>query len=216
MFKHIHHELPQADRIDVNGSRFYQTSTGKRYPSVTSVTSYASRESINEWRNKVGATEADKISSRASNRGTRIHSLCEDYINNNVVFPDEFDVENWDKFKPILNDIDNVHGVEIRLFSDLLQVAGTADCIGEYKGALSVIDFKTSGKLKRKEWITNYFQQCAFYGMSFRELTGINVKQIVVLISVDDEEPQIFIEPILPWIASAKQCREDYRLSTGI
>jgi genome maintenance exonuclease 1 len=216
MFNHIHHELPQADRIVINGSRFYQTSNGKRYPSVTSVTSYASRQSINEWREKVGEVEADKISSRASNRGTRIHSLCEDYINNKEVIPSDFDTENWNRFKPILHDIDNVHGLELRLFSDLLEVAGTADCIGEYKGVLSVIDFKTSGKLKRKEWITNYFQQCAFYGLSFRELTGINIKQIVVLIAVDDEEPQIFIEPILPWIASAKECREHYRLSTGI
>lgn len=215
MFKHIKHDLPQIQRVTINGSRFYQTASGKNYPSVTTVTSYASKASINEWRNKVGAAEADRISSRASNRGTRVHSLCEDYLNNLPVEPSMFDIDNWERIKPLLSGINNIHGLEIKLFSNLLEVAGTADCIAEYNGVLSIIDFKTSGKLKRREWISNYFQQCAMYAVAFRELSGINVKQIVVLIAVDDEDPQEFIEPIFPWIASAKQCRDEYRLATG-
>jgi genome maintenance exonuclease 1 len=213
---HIAHpEIAQLVRVNIDGKRWYQTPEGKRYPSVTSVTSYASKGAIQEWRNKVGHAEADKISARASNRGTRVHSLCEDYLNNKEVIPQDFDLESWRSIKPELDFIDNIHGNEIRLYSDLLEVAGTADCIADYKGVLSIIDFKTSNKLKRKEWITNYFQQAAFYSLAFRERTGLSAKQIVIIILVDDELPQVFVEPVQNWLLSAKQCRDDFRKATG-
>ena len=216
MKTHIAHpEIAQLTRVSVNGSRWYQTPEGKRYPSVTSVTSHASKGAINEWRNKVGHAEADKISARASNRGTRIHSLCEDYLNNKEIMPSDFDLDSWKSMRPLLDSIDNIHGNEIRLYSDLLEVAGTADCIADYKGTLSVIDFKTSGKLKNKDWISNYFIQCACYAMMLGEMVGILPKQIVILIAVDDEEPQIFIEKTSDWMPFAIDARREFRLKKG-
>lgn len=210
-----HPEIEQLVRVNVNGSRWYQTPEGKRYPSVTSVTGFAGKESIQEWKDKIGHEEANRISTTASTRGTNFHSLCESYLNNEIVIPDMFTRENWDIYKPLLDRIDNIHGNEIMLYSDLLQVAGTADCIGEFDGVLSIVDFKTSRKWKHKDWITNYFQQCCFYALAFRERTGISVNQIVVLISVDDEEPQVFKESVFDWLKSTKECRDNYRLATG-
>ena len=208
-------ELPEVTRTSKNGKRLYVTPSGKMYPSVTSVTSLGSEESIKAWKARVGEEEANKISNRASGRGTRIHSLCEDWLNNKEVFPEMFDIDMWDTFNPVLKNINNVYGLETMLFSHKLELAGTADCIAEYNGKLSIIDFKTSGKLKKKEWISNYFVQCAFYSMMVLELTGIFAEQIVVLIAVDDNESQIFIEQTRDWMPEAIKVRQEFRKVKG-
>lgn len=215
MITHIPLELPKLKRVTVDGKRLYETSSGNKYPSVTTVTSLGSEDSIKQWREKVGAVEANKVSTRASGRGTRIHSLCEDYINNKEVNVDMFDVELWNKFSPILDDIDNVRCLESMLYSHKLELAGTTDCIADYKGTLSVIDFKTSGKLKKKDWISNYFIQCACYAMMLGEMVGILPKQIVILIAVDDEEPQVFIENTFDWMPFAIDARREFKLKKG-
>ena len=215
MITHIPLELPKLKRVTVDGKRLYETSSGNKYPSVTTVTSLGSEDSIKQWREKVGAVEANKVSTRASGRGTRIHSLCEDYINNKEVNVDMFDVELWNKFSPILDDIDNVRCLESMLYSHKLELAGTTDCIADYKGTLSVIDFKTSGKLKKKDWISNYFIQCACYAMMLGEMVGILPKQIVILIAVDDEEPQVFIEKTSDWMPFAIDARREFKLKKG-
>jgi genome maintenance exonuclease 1 len=102
------------------------------------------------------------------------------------------------------------------LYTDLLEAAGTADCIAEFDGVLSVIDFKTSRKWKSKDWISNYFQQCTFYALAARERINLNINQIVVLISVDNEEPLVYKESVIDWIKSTKQCRDNFRLDTGL
>lgn len=215
-FNHVACEIEQLERISENGLRWYQTQDKRRFPSVTSVTSFAGKESIENWRNSIGHEAADLISARASSRGTEIHSYAEDYLNNKQVIPDMFNQELWNNFVPLLNRIDNIHGNELMLYSNIFEVAGTADCICEFDGILSIVDFKTARKLKNKEDIINYFQQCAFYAMSYREMTGISVNQIVVLIAVDDYPPQIFIENTIDWLSSAKTCRENFRQSTGL
>lgn len=215
MINHIPLELPKLKRINIDGKRLYETPDGNKYPSVTTVTSLGSEESIKAWRKKVGAEEANKISTRASGRGTRIHTLCEDYLNNEEVNVDLFDVELWNTFKHTLDDIDNVYCLESMLYSHKLELAGTTDCIADYKGTLSVIDFKTSGKLKQKDWISNYFIQCACYAMMLGEMVGILPKQIVILIAVDDEEPQIFIEKTSDWMPFAIDARREFRLKKG-
>jgi genome maintenance exonuclease 1 len=215
MITHIPLELPKLKRVTVDGKRLYETPSGNKYPSVTTVTSLGSEDSIKQWREKVGAVEANKVSTRASGRGTRIHSLCEDYINNKEVNVDMFDIELWNKFSPILDDIDNVRCLESMLYSHKLELAGTTDCIADYKGTLSVIDFKTSGKSKNKDWISNYFIQCACYAMMLGEMIGILPKQIVILIAVDDEEPQVFIENTFDWIPFAIDARREFKLKKG-
>jgi genome maintenance exonuclease 1 len=217
MFNHIECELPKLNRVtNEDGTRVYQTPTGNKYPSVTTVTGLLKKQSIIAWRKRVGEEEANRISSTAARRGTRIHSLAEKYLLNETVNPDMFDIEMWNKFKPILHNIDNIHAVEQSLYSDHLEVAGTVDCIAEYNGRLSVIDFKTSKRKKDRDSIHDYFMQCSAYAVAFEEMTKIPVPQLVVLIAVDDEDPLIFVEKRNAWINGFKDLRLEYKNYKGI
>jgi genome maintenance exonuclease 1 len=212
MFNHVTLEFPKLKRITAdNGTRVYETPSGKAYPSVTTVVGLVKKDIINEWRKRVGDAEANRISSTAANRGTRMHTYCEKYLLNEEVSPSLFDQEMFGKLKPHLNDIDNVHALEQSLYSDHLQVAGTVDCIAEYKGKMSVIDFKTSKRIKSRDDIHDYFMQCSAYAVAFEEMTGIPVPQLVVIMGVDDEDTLIFLEKRNTWIGKFKEIREEYR-----
>lgn len=195
--------LPILSQITAeDGSRVYATEDGNRYPSVTTVLSSLSEAAIAEWRARIGAEEANKISTRAATRGTKLHAYTEHYLQNDNGFFDGVDIitqELFKTFKPVLQPINNIHCQETKLYSHHLKLAGTVDCIAEYNGKLSIIDFKTAGKVKKKEWIHNYFMQCAAYAIMYEELTGISVPQLVVLIAVEDDEPQVFIEKRNTW-----------------
>jgi len=198
MFKHVK-ELKDfaSDKTAPDGSRKYFTESGAAYPSVTTVLGYQTRDSIMQWRKRVGEEEANKISRQASTRGTKIHLLCENYIDNEEVDISKLsmlDLAMWNSFKPVLSRIDNIHAQEIALYSDHLRLAGRVDCIAEFDGKLSIIDFKTSRKPKKKEWIDNYFAQAAAYSIMYEERTGTPINRSVILIAVEDEEPQIFID----------------------
>ena len=210
-FTHIKHEIPQLVRsTGKNGTRVYQTPSGAAYPSVTTVTGLLNQQSINEWRKRVGEKVANEISSRAASRGTRVHTLCEDYLNNKQPEVDMFDQHMWNSFQPILDGIDNVHCLETPLYSDHLAVAGTVDCIAEWNGRLSIIDFKTSKRKKSKDQIANYFMQCSAYAVAFEELTGIPVDTLVILMAVDDDDPIVFVEKRDNYIKDFISLREDY------
>jgi len=212
MFNHIECELPKLSRVtNEDGTRVYQTPTGNKYPSVTTVTGLLKKQSIIAWRKRVGEEEANKISSTAARRGTRIHSLAEKYLLNESVNPDMFDIEMWNKFKPILHNINNIYALEQSLFSDHLEVAGTVDCIAEYNGKMSVIDFKTSKRIKQRDNIHDYFMQCSAYAVAFEEMTKIPVPQIVILIAVDEEDPLIFVEKRNTWINGFRDLRLEYK-----
>jgi len=185
--------LPKLERVEINGIRYYLTPEGKHYPSVTTITSQYNKDSINKWRESVGNDVADRISKQATNRGTRFHSLCESYLMGESVKPSIFDQENWLKFQPILENITDVQAIEAGLYSDYLEVAGTVDCIAKWNNRISVIDFKTSKRIKKKEEIANYFMQCSAYAIAWEERTKIPICNLVVLISVDEEEPQVII-----------------------
>lgn len=195
-------DLKELSTKTVDGKRFYITPEGD-YPSITTLLGHFDKHKLLEWRKRVGEEEANKISSKASSRGTKIHSLCEKYLLNediekNKIDPD--DLEMFYSFKPILNNINNIHYLECPLYSNRLKVAGRVDCIGEYNNKLSIIDFKTSKKLKDESYIENYFLQATFYSMAYYELTGIKVNQIAILIAVDYAKPQEFIRPIEPYM----------------
>jgi len=212
MFNHIVCELPKLNRVtNEDGTRVYQTPTGNKYPSVTTVTGLLKKQSIIAWRKRVGEEEANRISSTAARRGTRIHSLAEKYLLNETVNPDMFDIEMWNKFKPILHNINNIYALEQSLFSDHLEVAGTVDCIAEYNGRMSVIDFKTSKRIKDRDSIHDYFMQCSAYAVAFEEMTKIPVPQIVILIAVDEEDPLIFVEKRNTWINGFRDLRLEYK-----
>jgi hypothetical protein len=210
-FTHIEHDIPKLQRKTApSGSRVYETPNGNSYPSVTTVTGLLNQQAIKEWRARVGEKVANEISNRAATRGTRVHQLCEDYLSNKDVSVDMFDHDMWKSFQPILDGIDNVHALETPLYSDHLAVAGTVDCIAEWNGRLSIIDFKTSKRAKTKDQIKNYFMQCSAYAVAFEELTGIPVDTLVILMAVDDEDPIVFVEKRDDYIADFISLREDY------
>jgi len=169
MFQHLHHDISKLVRVDSPEGRRYTTPEGKSYPSVTAVSGLHGKQAILEWRKRVGEEEANRVSARASRRGTSIHSLCEDYLRNKEVSPDMFDLEAFSSIKHELNKINNIHCLETQLYSDFLKVAGTVDCVAEYDGRISVIDFKTSARLKSRDDIHSYFMQTAAYAVMFEE-----------------------------------------------
>ena len=211
MFNHIHHEYPKLARTTVDGARLYETPSGRAYPSITTVTGLLKRQAIQEWRERVGAEEANKISGRASSRGTRVHSLCENYLSNLEVTPNYLDHELWQGIPPLLDRINNIHALETKLYSDHLEVAGTVDCVAEFDGKLSVIDFKTSSRVKSHDDIHDYYMQCSAYAVAFEERTNLPVSQLLIVMAVDDHDPLLFFEKRNNWIDKFKQLREDYR-----
>lgn len=186
------------EQVNTDSGRYYKTPSGDLYPSVTTVTGIMNAKAIHQWRKRVGYEEANRISSKAATRGTRIHKLFEDYIDNADIDASKYsfdDALNFNGAKGLIDEyLDNVHLQEVRLYSDYLKMAGTVDCIAEWKGKLAIIDFKTARKPKEKSYITNYFCQAAAYAIMYEERYKIPVSRIVILICVDDEPPQIFEE----------------------
>lgn len=212
----IKHDFPKLKRVDSSNGRTYQTPTGNAYPSVTSVVGLLKAQQIQEWRASVGAEEANKISARASRRGTAIHSLCEDYLLGKNPSPSPFDREMFSSMKPLLDRIDNIHCLETQLYSHHLEVAGTVDCIAEFDGKLHVIDFKTASKPKERDWIHDYFMQTSAYAVMFEELTGIPVGRLLIVMGVDDHKPLVFQEKRNDWIFEFRKIREDHKKIKGL
>jgi hypothetical protein len=199
VFVHLNN-APLIDLIaeTTQNGRMYVTPDGNKYPSVTTVIGAKSKSSIVQWRKRVGEAEANRISSRAALRGTNLHLMNEDYLNN--IFDEEkykdkvLPLFMFKHLKPFLNKINNIHVLEGALYSDRLQLAGRVDCIAEYENELAIIDFKTSTEPKKREWIENYIAQECAYAMMYYERTGIKVKKLVTLIACEDGEVQVFQE----------------------
>jgi len=205
-------ELLELETEAIAGKRHYITPSGS-YPSITTILSAFPKPELMEWKKRVGEAEANRISSLATSRGTKIHSLCEQYLLNEEIDKSKFmpDVlDSFYSFKPLLNNISNIHYLEAPLYSNKLKCAGRVDAIGHYNNKLSIIDFKTSRKEKREEWITDYFIQATAYSLMYYELTGIATKQIVILISVDDGENQAFIKPVKEFVSPLIKKINDY------
>lgn len=218
-FRHVglEREVPALKQINEQGTRYYVTPEGNKYPSITTVLSEYNKKAIIEWRQRVGEEQANAISRQASSRGTRIHKLCEDYLNNKIPnFKTPLDEELFLSIVPELKKIDNIHAQEIRMYSDHLRIAGTVDCVAEHEGKLSVIDFKTSKRLKHKEDIENYFMQASAYAIMFEERFSIPVSKTVILIAVDGENPQIFVEKRDNYVDSLLYFRDLYESKSGI
>lgn len=191
IFNHIDIPLPKLEREEVDGLRYYKVpgeDTLSRLISVTTITSFQNKHIIENWRKKVGEEEANKITNRATSRGTDMHSLAENYLLNAPILPKVQPLSQilFKIIKSALDKINNIHALERSLYSKVLGIAGTVDCIAEYNGELAVIDFKTSKKEKPREWIEHYFVQAAAYACMFYELTGIKVKKLVILMACED------------------------------
>ena len=199
MFNFVGTPVPllELESVEENGKRFYPVPSGQKYPSVTTVTSIRSKKSILAWRQNVGEEVANKISHRASRRGTSLHAMIEAYLKGTPVKDEDEEVLSSFLFKICkgsLNRINNIHALEAPLYSDYLRLAGRVDCIAEFYVILSVIDFKSSSKLKKESWIENYFVQETAYAAMYFERTGIKVEQIVTIISTEEGECQVIIK----------------------
>lgn len=217
MFNHVKHDvvLPTLTRKTTDTGRKYFTPEGNAYPSITTVLGILSKQGILEWRKKVGEEEANKISRQASVRGTAVHKLAEDYLNNDPDWKEGAILTNlfsFEDIKKIMDKrLDNIWMQEVFLYSDRLKTAGQVDCIAEFDGQLSIIDFKTSRKPKKEEWITSYFIQAAFYAAAFYERTGIPIKQGVILITVDHNQPQVFKINTFDYLQHFLDVRKKYK-----
>ena len=184
--------------VNDNGVRYYPIpGADKYYPSVTSITSFQSAKFFKEWRKKVGEEQANRITARATQRGSAFHSITEDYINgvlnlDTYLENNPLSVRMFQSAKSTLNRIDKIHCLETFLFSHYLGLAGRVDCIAEFDGELAVIDFKTSTKLKKEDYIEHYFVQETAYAAMFLERTGIEVKKVVTLIATEEGSIQVF------------------------
>lgn len=204
MFKHIDLNLPKLEREIIDGVRYYKIPNNEEVSklfSITSVISHITRHIFINWRKKIGEEEANKITRQATSRGTDMHTLVEYYLNNQFYNEEVLPISDilFKIAKVELNKINNIHALEASLYSLVLGVAGTVDCIAEYTGKsgipeLAIIDFKTSKKRKPRKWIDHYFVQCAAYACMFYELTGIPVKKFVILMSCEDGECVVYEE----------------------
>ena len=203
----------ELNTINENGKRLYVTPDGEKYPSVTTVLSDYKKDAIIQWRKRVGEKEANKISTKASRRGTKVHKLCEDYLNNESTFKDYTpdNVEMFKSIQPTLNEIEVVYAQERTLFSHHLKTAGRVDCVGKFRGKTHIIDFKTSNKPKKWEWIDNYFMQGSAYSVMWEEMTGVPVPYIAIIIAVADDVPQVFVENRDTWINKFIEIRSNYQ-----
>jgi genome maintenance exonuclease 1 len=215
-FNHVEvKEIPDLESVTLeNGTRYYMTPTGKKYPSVTTILSSLSKDGIVAWRKAVGEEEANKITKRATNRGTRYHKICENYLNNEELgIRTIFEQQLFESTLSLLDKIDNIHFQEQKLYSDHLRLAGTVDCIAEFEGRLSVIDFKTSTREKFRDDIHSYFIQCAAYAIMYEERTGIPIDKLVIIMAVEDDKPLLFVEKRNTWVKDLLECRQNYELN---
>jgi genome maintenance exonuclease 1 len=194
----IHHNFLgdlELEKKEQNGIRLYHLPDGQWVPSITSVTSFYNRQIFVKWRERVGLEEANRITKRATSRGTDFHQVCQDYLENKEL--------NWDDYQPLtkfmfyhlkpeLDKINNIHAIERTLYSQYYGLAGRVDCIAEYEGELAVIDFKTSDKIKPEEWIENYFVQEMFYAAAYYELTEKPIKKLITLMVTPGGEVKVF------------------------
>jgi len=187
-------KLPVTKGKKVDGFRFYDID-GKAYPSVTSVLGIKKKAELQGWREKIGEDVANWEMGRAARRGKATHLLVEEYLKGKT--PSERGVLPLGLFKllrPYIDQIDNIHLLETIMYSPKLTIAGQVDCVAEYNGKLSVIDFKTANKERQESWIDNYFLQTSAYAQMYEETFGKSIDQIVILLASEDGSVQNFVK----------------------
>lgn len=220
-----HTEKPDYEELSARmkrGQRWYTTPSGVEYPSVTTVLGAEEKPGLKAWKDALGPKKATKEMKRASERGTAVHEMIEHYIDNvdydEVISSHDYqNVKLFNQLRPRLKKIDNVRAQEIPLYSDVLKVAGRVDCVAEYNGVLSIIDFKTSNNTKDLSMVHDYFLQCTAYAIMYSELFEEAIEDIVVLIGVEKgiapmmykKKIDDYIEPLL------KRIHKFYSMNKG-
>jgi len=198
LFEHLELDIPKIERVTIDGTRYYKIPDSEKnlaFISVTSVTSNYSKEKIAEWRERVGEDEAKRVIKFATSLGTQYHSLSEAYFKNEEL-PRKSVLAQFlfDNARSTFNRIGKIHTIEHPLYSLDWELAGTPDMIAEFDGVLSVIDHKTSEQPKKREWIEGYFVQCFSYAYMYAERFGTMPKQLVIIMSCQNGEVEVYIE----------------------
>jgi len=198
----------------VDDKRYYVTPSGQRLPSVTTVLGAMKKKEIMAWRRRVGEAEANRVSKLATGRGNRVHTLAEKYLMNESIewkkeMPDA--IEMFQSIVPHFDKINNIHYMEQALWSEKIGLAGRVDLIAEWEGKLSVIDFKTSKRIKTEDKIQDYFAQCVAYAMMYEERVGEPIDQIVILMAVENEQPLIFVKETKDYVDTLYEHIEFYK-----
>jgi hypothetical protein len=204
-------EKIELKKENIEGKRFYVSPAGEYLESVTTFLGRHDKDKFKGWEDAVGLDEANRVRTRAASRGSMLHSIVEHYIlgesldfGKNILIKDLFN-----RFKKLVDKLSTIHAIEYPLYSDVLKLAGTVDCVGVYNGKLSVVDFKSSNSRKDVGDIENYFLQCTIYSLMIEELYLIKIPQIVIIIAVEGEEPQEFISDRKIWFTVlAKRLKE--------
>jgi len=199
--KKFEHDLVEPIHLDeeyIDGKRYYVLDDGTKLKSVTTVLSEKSDKTFLEnWKKRLGEEEVQKVVTQANRRGTSVHSLAERYLLNEENYIQNempVNVDTFNQLKPHLDRyVDLVYGLELPLYSKTLKTAGRTDLVAKYMGVNSIVDFKTSRKVKKEEWVQNYFTQATVYSMMFEYMYKIEIPQIVIMMAVDHDHPQIFV-----------------------
>ena len=195
---------------NIDGFRFYDVD-GKNFPSITTVLGIKKKKELQNWRTSIGEDVANWEMGRAARRGKSTHKLVEQYLKGET--PSERSVLPLGMFrlmKPYLDQVNNIHMIEQIMYSKKLTVAGQVDCIAEYNGKLSVIDFKTANKERQESWIGNYFEQTTAYAMMYEELFGTPIEQIVILIAGEDGSMVPYIKDKKEYLPQLQQSIKDF------
>ena len=187
-------KLPKTKGKRIDGMRFYEVD-GKAFPSITTVLGAIPKPGLDAWRKSVGEEAAKWEMNRAARRGSATHTLVEQYLKGETLsIRDVLPLGMFKLLKPYLDQVDNIHCLEQIMYSKNLTIAGQVDCIAEYNGKLSVIDFKTANKERVDSWNENYYIQCTAYAYMYEELFGTPIDQIVILQAGEDGSAKSFIK----------------------
>jgi len=206
--------FPELKTKTIDKKRFYVTPEGNEYPSITTVLSPRNKEGLMKWRKKVGEKVANHICNKAATRGTKVHKMCEDYLNGEDMAHHKKDFLPYCLFNELkdktFDNINEVIAQEVTLYSDKYRVAGRTDLIAEYKGELSIVDFKTSTNERKDSYNENYYIQTSAYAEMFEELTGKPINQIVILVVTENGTVQEFIKDKQEYIPLLEETLEEW------
>jgi genome maintenance exonuclease 1 len=209
--------FPELEVHNIKGLRFYETPTGEKYPSITTVLGKqpGKQKGLQEWRERVGVAQAQIISGKAARRGSVFHNIVENYLQDEDI--SDFKQQNfmaWCMFGGMKSHLDEkINQVVLQeqtMFSSKFKVAGRCDLIGVYKDKLSVVDFKTTTTTKKEEWIGDYFIQCAAYASMYEEHTGESVEDIVIMMVAEDGEVQLFEKKTADYLPLLEVLMDDF------
>lgn len=196
MFVHLDNLIPLLIKsVDGPKGRHYTTPEGNKYPSITTILGHGEKVWLKDWRDSLGAINADKEVKRATDRGTAVHLMLERQLQNdpNPTIGQHIDhITEFKSLKLHIRFLNNILLQEAALYSNLLKIAGRVDCIAEYKGKLAVVDFKTATRSKSEQLIQDYFLQTTAYALMVEEIYDIHIEDIVIIMSVERGVPMLF------------------------